>query len=223
MKDAWKMVLAAIMVTIWLCCFVWGMLATAQELQIVPIHGLRALDDEQIKDVYSRASYYFKEVGLTFRVKYLPREFNECLSYNTLQTYALGIKCWKNNAYKRGWWRRKLVTYYLEPPMVELDQSYHEIKTWIAGISYICGKVAAGNAVEYSSDGKLRLDQSAVIMAHELMHIFCAPHIESQPNLMHPSANDYTDQFQGKLPILRATKRVVKRRLAELRIKGKKK
>jgi len=107
------------------------------------------------------------------------------------------------------------VTYWLTPPFITVDQAGGPQTGWIGGIALLCGNVATGNAIErqlyQGQEGPSRIDHSATILAHEVLHNFCATHQDSAPNLLHSAANLYTEQYLGRLPVLRVTRRQVQR------------
>lgn len=190
-----------------LCIF--AKFALGQELSVIAVKGYLAVSDEQVQDIYSRASYYFNKVHINFRVKFASVETNPCIRYHWLQFRVDELRCLEQLPR-----RKKTLTYYMTPPFIAVDkpvdQGGHQT-AYVAGIARLGGWVATGNALETSlADGRNMLNESAVAMAHEVFHLLGATHQEG-PNLMNPNANIYTPLYNGKLPVLRATKRQVAR------------
>lgn len=193
-------------------------------LNLVAIDGYRAVSSEESMEVYSRASYYFREVGVGFRLKVFNVESNPCWQYHSwmpsVQVKELG--CLKEHARQNGLRRKKMLTYYMLPPSISVQNDYGPQTAWIGGLAeWLCGKVAMGNATPTSLrdgvEGESRIDHSATILAHEVGHMLCAEHIDTSPNLMHSSANIYTSEYGGRLPVLNTTKRQIKRGYAKWR------
>lgn len=192
------------------------------ELQLVAIPGYRAVDDIQALQIYGRASYYFKEVGLTFRIRYIKRADNPCWLYHNWTVRGLELDCFKEDAKVQGYRRKRVLTYYMLPPWIVVNEAFGPQTAWIAGIAEsIGGTLALGNAtpnqLENGVEGPPRIDHSAVILAHEVLHLKHAKHVDSSPNLMHSNANFYTTEYNGRLPVHRITKRQVRRWYAKIR------
>lgn len=192
------------------------------DLNLVAIPGFRAVDDAQLLEIYDRASWYFKQVGIVFRMRYLRRSANPCEYYHNWTVRGLELDCFKQDASTQGYRRKKLITYYMLPPWIIVNQPYGPQTALIGGIAEkLCGKIAMGNAtpnqLKDGIEGESRIDHSATILAHEVGHMLCAEHLDYTPNLMHSNANAYTSEYRGRLPVLSATKRQVKRNYAKWR------
>lgn len=190
----------------------------AQELNVIAVKGYLAVSDEQVQNIYSRASYYFDKIHIAFRVKFASVETNPCIRYHWLQYRIDELRCLEKLPR-----RKKTLTYYMTPPFIAVDkpvdQGGHQT-AYVAGIARLDGWVATGNALETSlTDGRNMLNESAVAMAHEVFHLLSATHQEGV-NLMNPNANIYTPIYNGKLPVLRATKRQVARWYAKFGRRG---
>lgn len=178
----------------------------AETLRIIQVPGPYAVSPEQVREIYVKSSYYFRELGLTFRVRYIARN-SPCERWHSSDTRASELNCFSRNSKHRA----KLVTYWMTPPFVE---GYPPV-AYIAGVAFHCGDVATGNATEASLiTGEERINHSATTFAHEVAHNFCAGHIDTQVNLMHPDALSFVTDYGGILPVFEATKRQVKRGLA---------
>ena len=184
---------------------------TEPRLDIISVDGLFAVSDEQVQTIYADAARYFAQVGITFRVKYLAVDYNPCIYKHSLVSRESELKCFEVFTTRRS----KVITYIMTPPFVTVDEAYGPQTAWIAGIAKLCGNLATGNAEEKSLSkgviGDSRLMESATVMAHEILHTMCATHNNSAPNIMHPEANRFTQQYSGNLPVLEFTKRQVKR------------
>ena len=196
----------------------------AQDLNLVAIPGFRAVDDAQVLEIYDRASWYFKQVGITFRMTYMRRSNNPCEFYHNYVVQLQELECIKEDARAQGYRRKKVLTYYMLPPWIIVNEPYGPQTALIGGIAEkICGKVAMGNATSVSLrdgvEGDSRIDHSATVLGHEVGHMLCAEHLDHTPNLMHSAANVFTSEYQGRLPVLPATKRQVKRGYAKWRKK----
>lgn len=194
----------------------------AQDLNLVAIPGFRAVDDAQVLEIYDRASYYFRQVGITFRMKYIQRDSNPCEFFHNYVVQLQELECIKEDAKAQGYRRKKVLTYYMLPPWIIVNEPYGPQTALIGGIAEkVCGKVAMGNATSVSLrdgvEGDSRIDHSATVLAHEVFHSWpiCAVHQDHTPNLMHSAANVFTSEYQGRLPVLSATKRQVKRAYAK--------
>lgn len=185
------------------------------DLNLVAIPGFRAVSDAQVLEIYEKASYYFRQLKIGFRIKRINLEENPCLFYHNYVVSLQELECLKQHATDSGYRRKKMLTYYMLPPWVIVDKPVDEggVQTTLIGgfAESICGQVAFGHAVETNQNGEDRLPHSATILAHELSHLLCATHQDHQLNLMHSNANAFTTQYQGKLPVLRITKRQVRR------------
>lgn len=186
-----------------------------KDLYLVAVPGPYAVTDAELLDVYSRASYYFRELRIGFRMSYIRRGANPCPGYSDSR-YAVydSLECFQADA--KQYTRKNLIVYYVTPPTVEGGRD-----AFIAGIADVCGDVAVGNAEAYKLQngllGEARIDQSATIMAHETAHLLCAKHYDKKINLMYSSANFYTSQYHGRLPVVKATKRQVRRAIIKQR------
>lgn len=194
----------------------------AQELSLVAIPGFREVDDAQVLEIYDRASYYFRQVGITFRMKLIKRDSNPCAYAHNYVVQLMELECFKDDAKAQGYRRKKVLTYYMLPPWIIVEQAYGPQTALIAGVAEkICGQVAIGNATATSLrdgvEGESRIDHSATVLAHEVMHLMCAKHIDSSPNLMHSAANVFTSEYGGRLPVHAITKRQAKRGYAKFR------
>lgn len=207
----------ALIIAIYFAFCVAGKYAFGQELEIIAMDGYLAVNQTEVEDIYMRASRYLSQLGLTLRVKYARLDDNPCLQFHSFWLRTEELKCLAQQLPARPY----VVTYWLTPPMVVVNQAYGPQTAWIAGIAEICGHNATGNATarQYvdGTFGAPTYDHSATIMAHEIAHIFCAKHVESSENLMHPDANSFTTKYRGALPVLRITKRQVKRGLISRR------
>lgn len=189
------------------------------QLNLVAIQGYRAVSKEQVRELYSLASHYFRELGIGFRVNFIDLETHECMYYHNYSVLLSELECFKQATVRR----KKQVTYYMLPPWIVVNQAYGPQSALIGGIAErICGKVAMGNATENGlRDGQeieTRLPHSAVILAHEVGgHLMCATHQDYTPNLMHSNANAYTSEYNGILPVLNVTKRQVRRAWVKMR------
>lgn len=197
-------------------------LSLSQELNLVAVPGYRAVSQEQVRELYSLASYYFREVGLNFRINYIDRESNPCEYFHNYTVMGMELDCIKQDATAQGYRRKKVLIYYMLPPWIIVNEPYGPQTALIAGIAEkICGQVAIGNATSVSLrdgvEGDSRIDHSATVLAHEVMHLMCAKHYDHTPNLMHSAANVFTSEYQGRLPVLSATKRQAKRNYAKWR------
>jgi hypothetical protein len=140
MKDLWKMILAAIMVILWLFCFLWVMFASAEEiyrpkLRIVEV----GTSHEEARDIYQRSKYYFRKLGIKPRVEFVKEYSSLCIVLNQLEWISDLTNCFKNDAYfTDGWWNRGEVTFYYLPRISEYG------KLWSFGASYIGSKIALG-------------------------------------------------------------------------------
>lgn len=197
-----------------LCLVLLANLLRAQELRIIHVGGLYAVTPEQVTEIYKRASYYFTQLNIKFRVKIIPIDYNPCIYKHSLGTRIDELNCFRSLTTTR----RRSLTYWLTPPFITVDRPVSEGGTqtgWIGGIALLCGNVATGNAIEAQLlngvRGGSRIDHSAAILSHEILHNLCATHYDFEPNLMHSAANQYTEQYQGKLPILKVTKHQIKR------------
>lgn len=196
-----------------------------RRLQLVAVDGFRAVDANEVKEIYRQASIYFKRMGFGFRLRQstLPSD-NSCQAFGSLaiSSRIAQVECYRQHAITQGWHpggRQKMITYYMTPPFITAPagDSYKHT-AWIGGIAWaICGDVATGNAqssglVHGVETGEDRVPHSAVVLAHEVGHLLCLHHKSARPNLMHPSANFYTSSYPiGGLPILKATKRELKK------------
>lgn len=190
--------------------------AKAQDLNLVAIPGFRAVDDAQVLEVYDRASWYFRQVGITFRMKLIKRDSNPCSLFHNYVVMGSELECIKQDATAQGYRRKKVLTYYMLPPWIIVNEPGGPQTALIGGIAEkICGQVALGNAtpnqLKDGVEGESRIDHSAVVLAHEVLHMLCAKHVDTSPNLMHPDANYYTSEYGGKLPVHWVTQRQVKR------------
>lgn len=194
---------------------------TTWDLNLVFVKGYRQVPEEKVGELYSQASYYFRQLKIGFRIKRINLEENPCLFYHNYVTQYEELDCLKQHATQSGYRRKKMLTYYMLPPWIILDKPADEggVQTTLIGgfAESVCGQVAFGHAVEVNQNGEDRLPHSATILAHELAHLLCATHQDHQLNLMHSNANAFTTQYQGKLPVLRVTKRQVKRAYAKWR------
>lgn len=194
----------------------------AQDLYIVAIPGFRAIDDAQVLEIYDLASYYFRKVGITFRMAYMRRSKNPCEHFHNYVVQHLELECFKQDAIAQGYRRKKVITYYMLSPWIIVNEPHGPQTALIGGLAEkLCGKVAMGNATATSLrdgiEGESRIDHSATILGHEVLHLMCATHQDHTPNLMHSAANVFTSDYQGRLPVLSATKRQVKRWYAKFR------
>lgn len=195
-----------------------------QELNLVSVNGYRAVSPSEVRTIYEKAGYYFSQVGLNFRVRYVDYNLNPCIHLHNWINEISELECFKQDASNNGYRRRKMITYYMLAPWIVVDEEGGSQSAWIGGIAEdICGQVAIGNATDislsYGVEGDSRIDHSTTILAHEVLHLMCATHQSNKPNLMHPSANQYTTEYHGRLPVLRITKRQVKRGLVKQRRK----
>ena len=192
------------------------------ELRIVHVGGLYAVKPEQVQDIYKMASWYFQQVGITFRMQVYPLDYNPCIYKHGLQFRQDELECFKPMASTR----KKVITFIMTPPFVTIKEAYGPHTTWIAGTSYRCKNLSTGNAEEVSiQDGVIgdeMLTASSVVLAHEVFHNLCAEHIDRKPNLMHSNALIYTLEYAGKIPVLGATKKQVKRWYVKRRKHGRK-
>lgn len=190
--------------------FLYALAARAETLRIIQVPGLHAVSDEQVKEIYAKSSYYFRELGLTFRVKYATKKAGPCEKWHWLQYRGKELSCFNRHTSKR----KKLITHWMTPPFISLEAPGEPQKAWLAGLAYSCGDVATGNALEANLEtGEERLNHSAVTLAHEVGHLFCATHQDSSPNLLHSDAMRFVTEYGGILPVLEATKRQVRRAL----------
>ena len=188
------------------------------QLNLVAIDGYRAVSKEQVRELYSVASYYFRQLGIGFRVNFIDLNDHPCMYYNNYTVMLQELECFKAATPRR----KKQVTYYMLPPWIIVNQAYGPQTALIGGIAErICGKVALGNATANGLRDGVELDtrmpHSAVILSHEIIHLACGTHQDHVPNLMHSNANTYTSAYGGILPVLRVTKLQVKRAYAKLR------
>ena len=188
----------------------------AQDLNLVAIPGFRAVDDAQVLEIYDRASYYFRQVGITFRMTYMRRSNNPCEFFHNYVVQLQELECIKEDAKAQGYRRKKMITYYMLPPWIIVNEPYGPQTALIGGIAEkIGGKVAMGNATSVSLrdgvEGDSRIDHSAVIVFHETAHLMFAKHIDYTPNVMKSDANTHTSEYGGKLPVHWVTQRQVKR------------
>lgn len=226
---AHKIAVTKVFLSVFLSLFIFVHQGVAEGLNIVHVGGYLSLTDEEVTDTYERATYYFKQYGLTFRLKRYSYETNPCAHLHSPLLYvaAKELNCLKEDAISKGYVRFRLLTYYMLPPYITVEEAYGPQTAWIAGLAEsICGHVSMGNATReryYNGEfnGESRIDHSATVLAHEVSHLLCATHQSSKPNLMHPAANNFTTEYRGRLPVLRITKRQVKRRLVQLRRSSK--
>lgn len=188
------------------------------EMNLIAIQGYRAVSKEQVRELYSVASYYFRELGIGFRVNFIDLNDHSCMYYNNFSVMLQELECFKQATVRR----KKLITYYVLPPWIIVNEPYGPQTALIGGVAErICGRVAMGNATENGLRDGVELDtrmpHSAVILAHEVNHLLCATHQDHVPNLMHSNANAYTSAYGGILPVLRVTKLQVKRAWVKMR------
>jgi len=183
----------------------------AQRLNIVQVGGYLAVSQEAAKEIYRRSAWYFSELGLVLRVRFGSIGSNPCANLHSIFTPSSELHCFD----KLGIDRPRTITFFMTPPYVTVEEAYGPQTAWIAGLAFLCGNVAMGNAVEYrlrnGITGPSLLNHDATILAHETSHTLCAKHIDKAENLMHPAANEFTDKYLGRIPVLPETKLQVKR------------
>lgn len=193
-----------------------GAAAGADELRVVNSGGLYGVSAEDAQAIYKCAAPYFKKVGVTFRMKYYAFDFNPCYEKHSLVSRAEELKCFEPLASNR----RRVITYMMTSPFLAVNEQTGARTSYIGGIAKFCGTLSTGNATSnvVTNDviGASRIQHSATILGHEVMHNLCAHHAPDNTdgpvaNLMHPNANKFTDQYGCNLPVLKVTRQEVKR------------
>ena len=217
MGDAMKALLITFLIGLMFFFFCFLGKAMSQEegvdIRLIHVGGLYAVTPEQVQEIYSQASYYFAQTGIVFRLQVIPIDYNPCIYKHGLQFRAEELHCFA--PFRAA--RKKIITFVMTPPFVTVNEAYGPRTTWVAGIAILCKNLSTGNAQANSLiddvPGGDMLPHSATILAHEIFHNMCATHTlyRAGPSLMHPAANDYTTQYNGRLPVLRVTKRQVKK------------
>jgi hypothetical protein len=196
--------------------------ARAQTLRIVEVDGPRMMSHREVEQTYRCASKYFKKVGINFRVKYAKLSPNPCYVSHTLRTRSSELNCLSIFSPNR----RKTLNYFITEPFFETHSNGTQT-AWIAGLAKLCGNTSTGNGSARSlingQSSASRIEHSGAIMAHEVMHNMCATHYPSSvqepsiPNIMNPAATIFAADYGCEIPVLRTTKRQVKRWYAKNR------
>jgi len=191
-------------------------LAQAQTLNIVRVEGQRVMSFEETVSTYKCASRYFKKVGINFRVKFFKLTNSPCYLFHSLNKRSSELNCL--SIFSSG--RRKTLNYFLTEPFFE-DNADGTQTAWLAGLAKLCGNTSTGNGAARSlingQSSASRIEHSGAIMAHEVMHNMCATHYPDsvqQPsiaNIMNPAATRFAEIYGCDIPVLRVTKRQVKR------------
>lgn len=211
---------------LFLILFPFCVAAQQDVLHIIQVQGELSVSEDQFKQMYRKASWYFREMGLVLRLRRTVLNDNPCEDEHSISSIIPELACLRNYAIDRGWYpaRARTMNFFLLPPWLTENESGKT--AWIGGIVYaLCNNFGIGNASAHQLvDGVFgpdRLPHSAVVLAHETAHMLCAKHEDKTINLMHPDANAYTSAYKlGRLPVLRTTKRAVQRAINRKRKYG---
>ena len=154
-------------------------------LDIIQSHGPKEVSRQEAIGMFKFAQARLAEAGIKIKLR-------RC-SFTGKRNPAVNITNWPNQFYwwaKQGYSKRLLknqLLYIMLPPF--WDEIY-----WIGGQAYaVCGirrtlfSFAVGNAELVTSFGVDRWYHSAMIMVHELGHLFGARHIDTD-TIMNPGA-----------------------------------
>lgn len=179
-------------------------------LRIVSIPGFESLPPQDLPKVVNGAVSYFNRTGIVLRFRILFEE-NPCKEMTGWEAFFYRVLCFDDHTRAEGHSRRfKVLTYYMTPPWLALSRG--QTSVLLAGSAILCGNTGTGNATGLTfPDGRSSAQNASLILAHETCHMLCCTHQDKSPNMMHPAAQDFIPQYGGKLPVLRITKRQVKR------------
>lgn len=186
-----------------LLCIMTFVLASTQaeartfSLDIIQGHGPLEVSRQDAIGMFKWAQLRLAEAGVYIRLR-------RC-SFTGKRNPQVTLANWSNQFW---WWSKELwpkvrglqknqVLYVMIPPI------WAELKYWIGGQAYmICAvhakgiPIAVGNAEVRNPDGELRWYHSAVILAHELAHLFGAKHYYTW-TIMHPAATSLGMPMEG--------------------------
>lgn len=200
MKDSVKLTLLILGAVLWVyCMFLVCFEAKAEEILRPKLRIVEVLTShEDARDVYQRAKYYFRKVGVRPRVTFIKEYPSLCVILSQLENISEMANCFKNDAYfTPGFWKEGEVTFYYLPRISQHD------KLWTFGAAY--RRVAIGGGVE---------EKGAVVLFHEAIGhaLGGAPHIDTSCNVMN-SAALHCIREGSRLEVLPATKRMIRRNI----------
>lgn len=179
--------------------------AHAQIIKLQPVYVLTAG-----KSTMNAASYYhmlddsvttFRGVGILIKRLGVKVIEDPCPQYSSLDTQTSKLYCLGIVGRKLGLIKNRQITHFTLP--LAFDGSGNR---YIAGLARkTCGlkygrfaylySYSMANAGDVSQSGQARYNHSLTAMIHENAHALGAEHDDSNPNLMHSAANQFTDKY----------------------------
>ena len=183
------------------------MTARADPVRVHLIHltGPGAVEEGEVAVIWSEARRFLRAAGVRASLYRITRVPARRWELNTVSAQPTWLSFWRGVAGRAGWGQDGEVVHFIAPPVVSGEG---EILTGIAsGVCVPHRPFSLSSATASGSGTAVPLTKSALALAHEVLHLFGAGHLEGAPNLMSAGA---LASFPASRHVLARTRRQVR-------------